>query len=479
MSDTTEGYALPVDLVPTPTREYNLVSAHEGAIRQTFRPAITFSATDISDLTTEAPQALPLPLPLPKPLPLPFDFSSRMLVFKQDPTVTEIGVRKVLVRGLTTTGPRNSRIQLQGVAPVAPNSMNDFIQSPGTEGFDAVHTFAVVQQTLVMAQRAAGATIKWQWNSTTNTDPINVSPRAGITMNAFYSRNEKALKFFQFAKPGAPAPAPMIFTCRSLDIVAHETGHAILDSLKPGWIGASSNPQTGALHEAFGDLTAIFLALSQLDQAEALIVLTKGNLHNKNFLSSMAEEFGPALGRDNGLRNADNDKKMSEVSSEVHDLSQVFTGGIYDVLADMFAHDRNLSKEDEALTLVQTGRYLYSLLLRGIQGAPAANATFANVVNQMLTITAADGKPVEYRNFLRNHFTVRQVVVSPTPLTQDFKGKAELMAVNHPHLTVQASGLQDRSRCCGTMRLREYQTDESMFEEELKMLRKGIGGTSK
>src|SRR5262249_52484659 len=146
--------------------------------------------------------------------------------------------------------------------------------------------------------------------------------------------------FFFFDKPGAPSPPPRIFTCRSLDIVSHETGHAVLDGLKPNWIMASSTPQTGALHESFGDLTAIFLALSQFDQVEAIIAQTKARLHDKTFLSDLAEEFGLALGRTNGLRNADNNLKLSQVTNEVHDLSQVFTGGIYDVLADFFVLER-------------------------------------------------------------------------------------------------------------------------------------------
>src|SRR5206468_6793193 len=110
--------------------------------------------------------------------------------------------------------------------------------------------------------------------------------------------------------------------------------------LKPNWLGFGNPPQTGGLHESFGDLTAIFLTLSQLDQVEAVIAQTKSNLHDKTFLSDLAEEFGLALGMPRGLRNADNDLKLSQVSNEVHALSQVFTGAIYDVLADIFSFER-------------------------------------------------------------------------------------------------------------------------------------------
>jgi hypothetical protein len=394
--------------------------------------------------------------------------------------VTELGIRKVLLRGPMQPGPSNTRIKLQGVASVAPNTMNDFIQTPDTEGFDAVHTFAVVHQALVMCQRALGSPIGWQWDSPNEVKPINVFPRAGETMNAFYSRTDQSLEFFFFRQPGAPAPAPFVFTCRSFDIVAHEAGHAVLDSLKPAWIEADSfNPETGALHESFGDILSIFLALAQLDQVEALIVQTKGDLHNKTFLSDMAEQFGLALGRDNGLRNADNDKRMSEVSNEVHDLSQVFTGGIYDILADMFEFERDISREDESATLLRVADYLFGLLLRAIMQAPDANATFADVVNEMLSLSAIDGKPVEHRNSIRNHFVLREVVNSPIPLTKDFDG-GELKGVKHPHLVLQENGLQNRSACCGTLRLREYSAVDVTREAELENLRtKGIGGAFK
>jgi hypothetical protein len=57
-----------------------------------------------------------------------------------------------------------------------------------------------------------------------------------------------------------------------------------------------------------------------------VIAQTKANLHDKTFLADLAEEFGLALGRPNGLRNADNDLKLSETGIEVHAISQVFTG---------------------------------------------------------------------------------------------------------------------------------------------------------
>jgi len=417
-----------VDFVPTPTIAYRARrKAHHATL-------------------AAGPPVIP---PIPIPLPLP---GARALIWKQDPTVAEIGVRKVFLPGHVFNGPKDARITTEGLAPVSGNAFRDFIQTPGTDAFDSVHTFAVVRETLTLYQRAlAPNPIAWSWNNAANSDPISVFPHAGETMNAYYSRSEKALKFFHFTKPGDPPTAPKIFTCRSLDIVAHETGHAILDGLKPGWLASDNPPQTGGLHESFGDLTAIFLALSQLDQVEAVISQTKANLHDKTFLSDLAEQFGLALGRPNGLRNADNDLKLSQTGTEVHAIAQVFTGGIYDVLADMFAFERDPAQRDDAIVLYEVAQYLLGLLLRAIIAAPAKAATYADVVNKMLRIAASDNRPVQYRNFIRNRFALREVVVSPTPLTADHKANLVLEA----GIQDDKHACQDRSTCCGTMKLGE------------------------
>jgi hypothetical protein len=319
------------------------------------------------------------------------------------------------------------------------------------------------------------APLPWQWNTTTLLEPLRVFPKAGNNMNAFYSRSERALKFFFFNKPGDPPTAPLIFTCRSLDIVAHEAGHAILDGLKPGWLGLSSNPpQTGALHESFGDLTAIFLTLSQFDQVEAVIAQTKADLHDKSFLSDLAEQFGLALGRPSGLRNADNDLTLSQVGTEVHSLSQVFTGPVYDILADIFGFEKRTSIKDDARTLYETAQYVCGLVLRAIIAAPATGATFADVANRMLNITLADGKPAQYRTFIRNRFTVRGVVVAATPFALAEGQEEETALVAEEHASTDPNARPGLFGTCGTMQSAEFTGAEAIFQTELDELTESL-----
>lgn len=439
---------IPVGFVPTPTLEYRI---HRKAMK-----------TTVTTGTPNGPKELLPPLPTP---------GARVLMWKQDPSVAEIGIRKSFLPGVFAAGPRDSRMIVEGVTPVTPNAFGDFIQVPVTEAFDAVHTFAVVRQVLTMYQRALGLPLPWQWNTGTNTDLLKLFPHAGMTANAYYSRTEKALKFFYFRPPNTAPTDPLIFTCRSFDVVAHETGHAVLDGLKPNWIMFGNPPQTGALHESFGDLTAIFLTLSQFDQVEAIIAQTKGNLHDKTFLSDLAEQFGSALGRPNGLRNADNDLTLSQVGNEVHDLSQVFTGAIYDIAADIFAFDRRPFRKDDARVLLETGEYVARLVLSGILDAPANAVTFAQIANNMLAKAAADGKPVQYRTFIRNRFKVREVITTTAPFTAEFEETEKLVPVAH----IADDQPQNRGGCCGTMLHPDFIGVEEALQEEVKAIKTAVG----
>jgi len=90
------------------------------------------------------------------------------------------------------------------------------------------------------------------------------------------------------------------------------------------------------------------------------------------------------------------------------------------------------------------------------------------VVNKMLTITVADGKPVAYRNFLRNRFAFREVVVAPTPLSLSQTDDLTLPAA----ITDDEDVPQDRHGCCGTMQHSEYNEDiDATLEVELAALR--------
>ncbi len=358
---------------------------------------------------------------VPRRIPFP-SRGSLMNIWKQDPSVESLGVRQIYQHTHISQGPKDSQIEIVGLPTVYPDFRGNLLFDTTSEKeFDAVHTYAVVRMVLTMYQRALKEKLNWNWGEG---DTIKVEPHAGNTPNAFYSRTGKCLKFFYFKEAGSKATDPLIYTCRSLDIVAHETGHAILDGIKPDWL-PFTEVQTGGLHESFGDLTAIFLALSQLDLVEHVVSYTKGNLHKSNILNKIGEEFGEGIGRSSGIRNADNNIKLSEASTGVHELSQVFTGAIFDVLASAFHAARRPRWIDDAVVLYEVSKKVMTLTLEGIRNAADQNATFKDVAEQMIIFAQAHPEEFDgYDDIITAEFTQREVLGASaiTTLVQPFDG---------------------------------------------------------
>ena len=78
--------------------------------------------------------------------------------------------------------------------------------------------------------------------------------------NAYYNSDKLALLFGYFTAAsqiqGANYPGGTVFTCLSPDIVAHETTHAILDSIHHRYM-EDTNLDVAAFHEGFADIVAL------------------------------------------------------------------------------------------------------------------------------------------------------------------------------------------------------------------------------
>jgi len=212
-----------------------------------------------------------------------------------------------------------------------------------------------------------------------------------------------------------------------------------------------------------------------------VVAQTKERLHDKTFLADIAEQFGLALGGTTGLRNADNDLTLSQAGTQVHAISQVFTGGVYDILADVFALERNPAFEDDAAVLHRVAAWLRGLVLRALVAAPEIAATYADVVNEMLRLAVEDGKPAPYIEAIRHQFTIREVVGAEVPETTPVPAPAPVATASATAapctfkrlsaVVCDAPGAQqDRRACCGTMNLAEYYNIERVLDTEAQAL---------
>jgi hypothetical protein len=227
--------------------------------------------------------------------------------------------------------------QINGPSPVPG------IYLPGTADFRYwTTTEALVRGINFWAQHLPAGT-RW----TTMQDPMRVTPVAGEDLNANYTR-QLGLRFFQATVEGR-----QFFSGESPNISCHELGHAILDAFRPELFDAAST-EAAAFHESFGDMSAILSALQLDSLCETVIRETGGRLNVNSRLSRLAEQLGwairqlspTAVDRD-CLRNAANrffyrnpedippSAPASQLSSEAHSFSRVFTGAFLDVLARM------------------------------------------------------------------------------------------------------------------------------------------------
>jgi hypothetical protein len=128
----------------------------------------------------------------------------------------------------------------------------------------------VVQRVLEFYEspQALGRPVPWGFDG----NRLTIVPHAGRGENAFYDQQSKSLKFYTFGHQESPG-----HTCLSFDIIAHETGHAILDGIRP-MFNQLSSLQTAAFHEFVGDLTAILLALFNQDLRQFVSKTTEGKL---------------------------------------------------------------------------------------------------------------------------------------------------------------------------------------------------------
>ena len=296
------------------------------------------------------------------------------------------------------------------------NTSGDF--QPGSLEFEAGHLAVILGQTYDAWQNYFGTPYDWQPGTI-----LTVVPRAGQPLNAFYDR--QGLKFFYGPDRGK---SQTVYSCESCDVAAHECGHAVLDAHHPDYWD-SLHPETGAFHEAFGDISALLTTLQFPSVRAQMLKETRGNLRKSNGISRLAEQVGHALYSRNGvvssgpntLRDLVNTYHYKEtwklparapatkLSSESHNFSRIFSGAFYEILTGIYDKVRAASPNlplDDALQLArdEAGKLLASALLL----APPGDAIFQVIATAMFKADQQRGG--KYFPLLRKVFSGRRIV---------------------------------------------------------------------
>lgn len=240
-------------------------------------------------------------------------------------------------------------------------------------------------------ESALGREIEWAFDH----PRLRVLPRAGEGANAFYDRDSGTLQFFYFTNPHDSTKT--IYTSLSRDIVAHETGHALIDAIAPTLYDAMT-PQSLAIHEALADLTALMTGFQSNSLRLRVLEQTRGSIRDPNAFSSLAPEFGRALdrsGRAGALRSLWNDRTLDPTDRSVddqgrpnsvdptdsHALSEVLSGALYRVMVRM--HEQTWAQyggefSTSGRALAAALRAFQRMLFHAVDYLPPGEASFAD-----------------------------------------------------------------------------------------------------
>jgi hypothetical protein len=200
----------------------------------------------------------------------------------------------------------------------------------------------------------------------------------------------------------------------------------VLDAIRPELFDAQFI-EAAAFHEAFGDMSAMLSGLQVPSLRQAVLTETGGILNRASRLSRLAEQLGAAIrvGHPDAvegdcLRNASNSffysdpqalppsAPASQLSSEPHSFSRVFSGAFLDALAGMVT---TLSSPPTADTLAAASVDAGNILVGGILAAPVVPDYFTQVAAQMVQFAEQAPYSGKYRDVLKSAF-IRKGILS-------------------------------------------------------------------
>lgn len=263
----------------------------------------------------------------------------------------------------------------------------------------------------INAVQAALKTPLQRWASTS---VLSVIPAAGVEMNAYYDR--RSLRFFYYNYRGKNT-----YFADSADIVTHELGHAILDSMRPDFWSVQAL-EIWSFHEAFADIVALFNIMTYDAVISKVIKETGGNLRNSNAASRLAEEVGlliRAVTNDpsylsNALRDPaaevfryvdpstlPADAPNNRLAAECHSFGRVFSGAWYRAFVKVY--ELMVYKGKDRVTALKHARDLcFSVLIKAVPLSPRVS-NYYSAVAKCVVSAASDAGP-EYGKIFSDTF---------------------------------------------------------------------------
>jgi hypothetical protein len=175
--------------------------------------------------------------------------------------------------------------------------------SDGDPQFRQQMVYAVAMQTIRNFERALGRAVHWRSQNGQYQKQLTLHPHFENVRNAWYDIEQGGINFGYFeADPDSLFAGTVIFSCLSQDVIAREVTKAIVMGMNITFPGG--NKDILALYEGFADLIALFQHFSESDVLRQQIGAVRGDLDQRNQLGAIALQFGQAMGKPDGVRNA-------------------------------------------------------------------------------------------------------------------------------------------------------------------------------
>jgi hypothetical protein len=225
-----------------------------------------------------------------------------------------------------------------------------------------------------------------------------------LRSNAGYDSNKRALIFGI-----ADVDGMRRYSCLSHDVIAHETTHAILDGLRPGFFELGLADQ-GGFHEGFADIVAllsVFAVPVVLDHGLAEIAptgaISQGEATRKalerSVLFQIAEEFGEAVHGRTGRALRSSLERLRPGRRwrddpdylRVHDRGEVLVASVAHALLDMWLGRLKLLLEDGPVPRrlaaeegAKAAEHLLKMVIRAIDYCPPLEFEYEDFLDAIL-----------------------------------------------------------------------------------------------
>jgi len=321
-----------------------------------------------------------------------------MTIWKQGPFYPDLGKNVVELPNEVHPGPSDAMIKIDGFN-VQPDENGDFIHGSNGVAYaedelDAINTYAIVRMVINLYEDLLGKPIQWSWWENGKGDPLLIKIRNN-DINARFIKEYKCIELDYYGPY-----KNWTYNCRSADLIAHETGHAILDSILPQFNNGST--ETRGIGEAFCDLSAMFWVLSQKDLCEHVIKENGGDLTKESILTLFGVGYGYSQNKYKELRSAINCKKYSINSKVSYDYCQVLVCVLYQLLVLLFTD--NLSEFiNNSDRLYQSGKEWMRNIVAVFLKNSNSNVTLPIFIKNVVKEFQGGGREIE-KHFSRNKF---------------------------------------------------------------------------